>query len=73
MSEEIISRERSVEEYVRKLSSLEFPASLDRSKYVFVPSKNKLIAFEQSDNGLDFHATRECVAREKLFGREGKE
>ena len=62
MSEEILSREQSVEEYLRKLQNLEFPASLDRSKYVVVSGKNQLIAREQSDNGLEFYKTCDTVA-----------
>ncbi len=64
MSDEILSREQSVEEYLRRLQNLEFPATLDRSRYVVVHGKNLLIAREQSDNGLYFHAAREGLVHE---------
>lgn len=66
MSNEIVSRERSVEEYVRELPSLEFPKCVDRSAYIIVPEKQRIIARKQMFNELQFHAAREQCAYQEL-------
>ena len=44
MSSELVEREKGVENYLRELPGLEFPACLDRKAYLVVPGKQRLIA-----------------------------
>jgi hypothetical protein len=66
MSSELVEREKGVENYLRELPGLEFPACLDRKAYLVVPGKQRLIAVEQAYNGFQFWQARGRVVCQGL-------